>query len=218
MLVPVVKDQNEMHFLDIFADELNSLCDQSTKYLNDSFDWLIKGLKQLKPIKTLATNDLLSSTQPPGEDLSLTFFHRARKEAKVSFDDAPLTSEEKVTASKICIASAILQNLDDSDLATTNFMRLLIELNSVLKRSESKFCSYLMQEEEIIDAVIDINLKLANFMFEHTKKRMPFMEWPMIEYGEQLIHTFYYKNIERITTRSLLWYSIYLRNNIDLFN
>ncbi|XP_046845874.1 uncharacterized protein LOC124439634 isoform X2 [Xenia sp. Carnegie-2017] len=215
IVVDVEESRNGMHFLDAFNNELKKIYDKLLPNdLRDSFIHFEEGVKKLKPKQESTSNETSSSTQVP---LCRTRFKKAGEGAKKAFENDLSTIEEKIKASKIRIASAILEHSDNCGLATRDFMLCLKDLNSSIVagiKAKSRNCI----GTEVLDIVIDINLALANFIFKHTNKRMPILEWPQIQYDEQLIHPFYYKKIEENTTTSLPWHSTHFPKNTDLVN
>ncbi|XP_046858435.1 uncharacterized protein LOC124451889 isoform X3 [Xenia sp. Carnegie-2017] len=227
IVVDVWEGKNETYFIDAFKDKLETLRENSSKNLREdsprnlreSFFFFQDGVEKLKDLEGRAANQP-SSSKPETTTLlsqSKPLFEEAGKRAKEAFDDASLSIEDKITASKIHIASAILQHLDNCELATRDLLRCLIELNSSVV-AEVTAESQNNLEDEILDSVIHINVNLADFIFKHTNKRMYVMEWPLIQYGKQLIHPFYFKSINEITATPLPWYTTDLRKNIDFFN
>ncbi|XP_046858434.1 uncharacterized protein LOC124451889 isoform X2 [Xenia sp. Carnegie-2017] len=226
IVVDVWEGKNETYSIDEFKDKLVTLGENSSKNLREdsprnlreSFIIFQDGVEKLKHLEGCALKQPSSSTPQKTTSLfqSKPLFEEAGKRAKEAFDDASLSIEDKITASKIHIASAILQHLDNCELAIRDLLRCLKELNSSVV-AEVKAESQNNLEDEILDNVIHINGNLADFIFKHTNKRMYVMEWPLIQYGKQLIHPFFFKNINEITATSLPWYTTDLRKNIDFF-
>ena len=221
IVVDIEEGRNGMHFLDAFNDKLKEIHYKLLPNdLRDSFIHFEEGVEELKRMQESTANETSSSTQRPTIMLSLScrmHFKEAGDVAKKAFENDLSSTEEKIKASKIQIASAILEHLDNCGLATRDFMLCLKDLNSSIvagKKAKSHNCT----GTEALDKVIDINLALANFIFKHTNKRMPVLEWPQIQYNEQPIHPFYYKKIEENTTASLPWHSTHFPKNTDLFN
>ena len=217
--VDVEEDQQKIHFLCVFIDKLKILRNKSPKYLRRSFICFEEGVKLLKDVDWSAAKEQSSLTQQPTKKSCLAYFKKAGERAKTAFfNNASLNFEEKITASKIRIASAILQNLDDCELATIDCIASLKELNTEVFAGENlKLAKDL--EVGILDSIIYVNLMLASFIHQHTCKRMSVMEWPMIHYGHQLIHPFYHKKIEQMTNASLPWYAIHFqKNDVDFIN
>ena len=128
-------------------------------------------------------------------------FEEAGKKASEAFHNAALSIEERILASKIRIASRILQHLDDLEFAASKSLHCLRELNdmraiqeifsvdvkggikSVFKRDSRK---------EIVENVAMVNWVLADFISKFTKIRMIVLDWPMIQCGKQFVHPIYY--------------------------
>ncbi|XP_046850909.1 uncharacterized protein LOC124444359 [Xenia sp. Carnegie-2017] len=219
IVLDVWEGKNGTYFYDAFKDKLKTLRENSSENLRHSFFFFHDGVVKLKDLEGCATKQPSSSTPQTTTSLSQSkpLFELAGEKAKKAFEDASLSIEDKITASKIHIASTILQHLDNCASATRDLLPFLKELNSsvvakVMAESQNNL------GDEILDSVIRINVNLADFIFKHTNKRMYVMEWPLIQYGKQLIHPFYFKNIKEITVTSLPWYTTDLRKNIDFFN
>ncbi|XP_046863005.1 uncharacterized protein LOC124456680 isoform X2 [Xenia sp. Carnegie-2017] len=227
IVVHVWEGENETYFIDAFKHKLETLRENSSgnlrkdspRNLRDSFWHFQEGVVKLKVLEGRAAKQpsLLTPETTTSLSQSKTRFELAGKRAKEALEDGSLSIEDKITASKIRIASAILQHLDKCELATRDLLRCLNELNSSVV-AEVKAKSQKNLRDEILDSVIHINVNLADFIFNHTYKRMYVMEWPLIQYGKQLIHPFFFKNINEITATSLPWYTTDLRKNIDFFN
>ncbi|XP_046844973.1 uncharacterized protein LOC124438807 isoform X2 [Xenia sp. Carnegie-2017] len=234
IVVDVGEGRNGMHFLDAFIDKLKETYDKLKETydklketydkpendLRQSFIHFQIGVEELKRIQESTANETSSSTQVTTIKLSQQCqmrFKLAGEKAKKTFENDSSSTEEKIKASKIRIASAILEHSDNCGLATRDFMLCLKDLNSsIFAGIKAKTHNYIVTE--VLDIVIDINLALANFIFKHTNKRMSVLKWPQIQYNGQLVHPFYFKKVEQNTTTSLPWYSAHFTKNTDLFN
>ncbi|XP_046845373.1 uncharacterized protein LOC124439181 [Xenia sp. Carnegie-2017] len=220
IVVDVGEGQNGMHFLDAFINKLKIIYDGLVNDLRDSFIHFEEGVKELKCMQESTESETSSSTQVPTINLSQSCrmrFKLAGEKAKETFEIDSSSTEEKIKASKIRIASAILERLDNCGQAARYFMFCLKDLNSlIVAGKKAKSHNYMGTKD--LHKIIDINVALANFIFNHTNKRMPVLEWPQIQYKGQLIHPFYYKKIEENMTTSLPWYSAHFTKNTDLFN
>ncbi|XP_046858458.1 uncharacterized protein LOC124451897 [Xenia sp. Carnegie-2017] len=227
IVVDVWDGKNETYFIDAFKDKLETLRENSSRNLREdsprnlreSFIIFQDGVEKLKHLEGCALKQPSSSTLQKTTSLSQSkpLFELAGERAKKALEDTSLSIEDKITASQIRIASAILRHLDNCELATRDLLRCLNELNSSVV-ADVKAESQNNLGDEILDSVLHINVNLADFIFKHTNKRMYVMEWPLIQYGKQLIHPFFFKNINEITATSLPWYTTDLRKNIDFFN
>ncbi|XP_046845004.1 uncharacterized protein LOC124438833 isoform X2 [Xenia sp. Carnegie-2017] len=220
IVVDVEEGQNGTHFLDAFNDELKKIYEELANDLRCSFIHFKEGVEELKRMPESTESETSSSTQVPTINVSQscrTRFKLAGEKAKEAFENDLSSTVEKIKASKIRIASAILEHSDNCGLATRDFMLCLKDLNSsIVAGKKAKYHDYM--GSEALDTIIDINLSLANFIFKHTNKRMPVLEWPQIQYNEQLIHPFYCKKIEENTSTLLPWYSTHFTKNTYLEN
>ncbi|XP_046844465.1 uncharacterized protein LOC124438379 isoform X2 [Xenia sp. Carnegie-2017] len=220
IVVDVGEGQNVTHFLNAFIDKSKETCDKSKYALYQSFSHFQIGVEKLELTQESTANETSSSTQPPTINLSplcRTHFKEAGDEAKKAFENGSLSIEEKIKASKIRIASAILEHPDNCERATRDFMLCLEDLNSsIVEGIKAESHSYM--GTDVLDIVINVNLALANFIFRHTNKRIPVLEWPKIQYDGQKVHPFYYRKVKGIPTASLPWYSTHFPKNTHVLN
>ena len=129
-------------------------------------------------------------------------FKKAGEEANGPFHNAALSIKERILATKVRIASAILENLDDPHLATTDCLLYLEELHT-LPAIKDIFSVHveggiksIFKEDlraEIVETVTKINLMLADFITKFTKRRMGILDWPMIECSKRVVHPIHYQ-------------------------
>ncbi|XP_028407036.1 uncharacterized protein LOC114529429 [Dendronephthya gigantea] len=128
-------------------------------------------------------------------------FNEAGKEASRAFNITTLDIEERILATKVRITSGILQNLNDPELAASDCLQSLRELNSlpavqdifsVHSKGGIKSVFKKKSRSEIVETVTMINLVLADFITRFTTRRMSVFEWPMIECGKIVIHPIHY--------------------------
>ena len=135
-------------------------------------------------------------------DLAKESFKEAGKEARRAFHNAALSTEERILASKVRIASGILQHLDDLELAASDCLHCLQELNdvpaiqeifSVHMKGGMKSVFKKQSRTEIVESVTMINCVLADFISKFTTQRMAVFDWPMIRCGKRIIHPIHFK-------------------------
>ena len=128
-------------------------------------------------------------------------FKEAGMKASEAFHNASLSTEDRVLASKVRIASAILEQLDDPEVAATDCLRYLRELHAMSAiqqifsvHLQGGMKSFLKKETraKIVETVTMINLILADFISKFTQRRMAVFDWPMIECGTRVVHPIHY--------------------------
>ena len=125
----------------------------------------------------------------------------AGEKAREAFHNSALSTEDRILASKIRIASGILEQFDDPELAVIDCLHYLKELHDMPAIQEifsvdnkvglkSWFKSGFKKDSraEIVETVTTINLILAGFISKFTKQRMAVLDWPMIKCGTRLVH------------------------------
>jgi hypothetical protein len=133
-------------------------------------------------------------------------FEDAGKEATRAFHNVALSTDERILASKVRIASGILLHLEDPELAVTDCLQYLRELHDMPAIKEifsvhvgtgikSLFKSGFKRDSsaEIVETVTMINLILADFISKFTKRRMAVFDWPVIKCGIRVIHPIHCK-------------------------
>ena len=129
-------------------------------------------------------------------------FEQAGKDARSAFHNAGLSPEERVLASKVRIASRILEHLDDLEFAVSKCLHYLQELNdmpaiqeifSVRVKGGMKSIFKKQSRAEIVETVTMINWILADFISKFTTRRMAVFDWPMIRCGKRIIHPIHFK-------------------------
>ena len=140
-------------------------------------------------------------------------FQEASKQATLAFHNASLTTEERILASKVRLASGILEHLEDPEIATSDCLQYLKELHDMPAIKEI-FSVYVQggvkslfkkdSRKEIVESVTTLNLILADFISKFTKRRMAVFDWPTIECGKTVVHPIYCKderppNLRKIT-------------------
>ncbi|CAB4016464.1 Hypothetical predicted protein [Paramuricea clavata] len=147
---------------------------------------------------TIESNELFA--------LAKKSFEKAGEEATRAFHNAALSTDERILASKVRIASGILEHLDRPEVAATDCLHYLRELHDMPAIKEifsvhvgtgikSWFKSGLKKDSrvEIVKTVTLINLILADFISKFTKRRMAVFDWPMIECGKRVVHPIHFK-------------------------
>lgn len=108
------------------------------------------------------------------------------------------------------IASGILENVDDLQVAASDCLHYLQELHnmpaikeifSVHVQGGLKSLFKKDSRGEMVDTITMINLLLADFISKFTKLRMGVLDWPMIECGKRVIHPIHYdkENVQKMT-------------------
>ena len=147
-------------------------------------------------------------------DLAKKSFEKASTQATLAFENTSLSTEERILASKVLLASGILEHLEDAEMATSDCLQYLKELHDMPAIKEI-FSVYVQggvkslfkkdSRKEIVESVRMINLILADFISTFTKRRMGAFDWPTIECGKTVVHPIYCKdegppNLRKITT------------------
>ena len=125
IVVDFEEGRNGMHFLDAFIGKLKIIYDKLVNDLRYSFIHFEERVKELKRMQESKESETSSSTLVPTINLSQscrTRFKLAGEKAKETFENDLSSTEEKIKASKIRIASAIPERLDNCGQATTDFM------------------------------------------------------------------------------------------------
>ena len=133
-------------------------------------------------------------------------FKNAAKDAGMAFCNPALDIKDRILACKVRIASEILGNLADPDLAANDCVGYLKELHRLpsivaifdeqasggVKRRISS-----AKRIELIESVIMINLSLLNFILSLAKKEknsyVTFDSWPLIVSGTTVYHPLHYE-------------------------
>ena len=129
-------------------------------------------------------------------------FKKAGEEATRAFHNTALSTNERILATEVRIAGAILENLEDPHLATTDCLHYLEESHalpaikdifSVHVEGGIKSLFKKDSRAEIVETVTTINLMLADFITKFTKRRMAVLDWPMIECSKRVVHPIHYQ-------------------------
>ena len=129
-------------------------------------------------------------------------FKKAGEKATEAFHNAALSTDERILATEVRIASAILENLEDPHLAATDCLHYLEELHALtaikdifLVHIQGGIKSLFKKDSraEIVETVTTINLMLADFITKFTKRRMGILDWPMIESRKRVVHPIHYQ-------------------------
>ena len=140
-------------------------------------------------------------------ELAKKSFEKAAEKASEAFHNTALSTDERILASKVRIASAILQHLDDPEVAASDCLNSLRELNDMPSIQEifsvhlkGGIKSFFKKESrvEVVEIVTMINLILADFISKFTKRRMAVFDWPMIKCGKRVVHPIHYARQTRL--------------------
>ena len=136
-------------------------------------------------------------------DLAKKSFQKASERATLAFHNAALSTEERILASKVRLASGILEHLEDPEIVASDCLQCLKELHDVAAIKEI-FSVYIQggvksvfkreSREEIVETVTMINLILADFISKFTKQRMAVFDWPTIVCGKRVVHPIHFKS------------------------
>ena len=129
-------------------------------------------------------------------------FKKAGEEATRAFHNTALSTNERILATEVRIASAILENLEDPCLAATDCLHYLEELHA-MPAIKDIFSVHIQggiknffkkdSRAQIVETVTTINLMLADFITKFTKRRMGILDWPMIECSKRVVHPIHYQ-------------------------
>jgi hypothetical protein len=172
-------------------------------------------LTDKKPAQQMAVEDALALANAVGKpkiesnerfEFAKKSFEKAEEEATRAFHNTALSTEERILASKVRIASGILLHLEDPEFAATDCLQYLRELHDMPAIKEifsvhvgigikSWFKSGFKKDSraEIVETVTMINLILADFISKFTKRRMAVFDWPMIECGKRVVHPIHFR-------------------------
>ena len=128
-------------------------------------------------------------------------FNEAGKKACEAFHNASLSTEERILACKVRIASGILEHLDHLEVAASDCLQYLQELHDMPEIQEIfsvhinggiKAIFKRKSRAEIVQNVTMINLFLSDFISKYTKQRMAVLDWPLIKCGKQMFHPIHF--------------------------
>ncbi|XP_028411724.1 uncharacterized protein LOC114534478 [Dendronephthya gigantea] len=124
-------------------------------------------------------------------------FAKSAEEATLSFHNDALKTNERIHAAEVRIASAILGNLDDLEIAVSDCLHYITELHNMTAIKEI-FTVHIKgglkalfkkdSRAEIVETITMINLILADFIMKFTKRRMGLFDWPTIKCGDDVFH------------------------------
>ncbi|XP_046850666.1 uncharacterized protein LOC124444127 [Xenia sp. Carnegie-2017] len=127
----------------------------------------------------------------------------AKRLATEAFNNAALSTEERMMASKLRIASRILEGLDDPDAAAHDCLLYLKELQSLTAvqamffvwldagkgiRSRLRAGVYKKKRNGIVNSIQMMNELLYDLVARFTNIKMGLFNWPMIENGREFYH------------------------------
>ena len=176
--------------------------DTLTTYLGETS--IKTKLTQTSPEDAFGLADAVQKLDVASKDRlksSKKLLEEAEKTARLAFHNTGLSTEDRILASEIRIASAILKLLDDPELAVSDCLQYLTELhgmpaikeifsveNKLGTKSWLKSNFYKESRAKIVKRITSINLIVAGFISKFTEKRMAVLDWPMIECGIRLVH------------------------------
>ena len=133
-------------------------------------------------------------------------FEEARKKASDAFHYEALGTNERVLAAQVRIASGIMENLDDPDLATKDCLSYLEELHAMpaikeifsVHQKEGIICvlkSMLKKDSraEIIEIITMVNLILVDYMSKFAKRSVGVLDWPIIQGRKRVFHPIHFE-------------------------
>jgi hypothetical protein len=130
-------------------------------------------------------------------------FKKARELAMEAFNNAALSTEDRLTASKLRIASRILEGLEDPEAAVHDCLLYLKELQdlpavqamfSVWRDSDKGITSrlrarfYKEKRNVNVESIQMINALLMDLMMKFTNIKMGVYNWPTIHTGKDFYH------------------------------
>ena len=205
-----------IHFFKIGIERLNMSVGESCQSGDpgESPSTSTKSAQQLEDAVALANAiGKLKIESSERFDLAKKSFQEASKQATLAFHNASMSTEERILASKVRLASGILEHLEDPEMATSDCLQHLKELHGMpaIKEIFSVYIQggvrYLFKKDSrkgIVESVRMINLTLADFISKFTKRRMAVFDWPTIECGKIVVHPIHFKdsrlpNLRKIT-------------------
>ena len=162
------------------------------------------------------------------------YFKEAGKKATEAFHNVALNTNERILATEVRIASGILENLDDPDLAASDCLHYLEELHDMPAIKDifsvhvgtglkSWFKSGFKKDSraKIVETVTMMNLILADFISTFTERRMAVFDWPMIQCGQRFVHPIHYEeeNVQKMREMKITppWDIIRYLKSIETF-
>ena len=128
-------------------------------------------------------------------------FEEAKKLATHAFNNAALSTKDRVMASKIRIASRILGCLDDPEEAVHDCLLYLKELQDLPsvqatfavcreKRFTSRFRALFNQtkRDDTVESIQAINALLFDITLQYTNTKMAAFNWPTVNIGKAIHH------------------------------
>ena len=155
---------------------------------------------------------------------------KAGDKASDAFHNTSLSIEERILATKVRIASRILQHLDDLEFAVSKCLHCLRELNDMQPIQEifsvdvkgGRIKSFFKKDsrKEIVENVAMVNWVLANFISKFTKIRVIVFDWPLIQCRKQLVDPISYcekrlPNLKEMNKKPL-WDIVVAENEIKI--
>ena len=122
-------------------------------------------------------------------------FRKSREKATDAFNNKVLTVEDRVMASKLRIASRILEKLDDPDAASTDCLLYLEELQnlsavreifSVEAKGGFKSLFSKAKRRDLIESVTGINKLLLDFMIKCMTTSVNPITWPKMQFRSEV--------------------------------
>ena len=130
-------------------------------------------------------------------------FEEAKSLAMQAFNNTALSTEDRVMASKIRIASRILRCLDDPEAAVHDCLLYLKELQdlpavqamfTVWRQSKKGFISRFRarfnrtERNDMVESIQAITGSLLNLILQYTNMRTDSLNWPTIKTGKDIYH------------------------------
>ena len=130
-------------------------------------------------------------------------FEEAKSLAMQAFNNTALSTEDRVMASEIRIASRILGCLDDPEAAVHDCLLYLKELQdlpavqtmfTVWCQSKKGFISRFRasfnrtERNDMVESIQAITGSLLNLILQHTNMRTDSLNWPTIKIGKDIYH------------------------------
>ena len=132
-------------------------------------------------------------------------FKQAGIEARLAFHNKALSIKEIILANKVRMASTILENLDNPEVAASDCLLFLKELHA-MPAIQDIFSVHvkggiksLFKEDSRLEAIEEVrmmNLNLVDFIMKFTDRgrKMAVSDWPMIYCDKLVVHPIHYND------------------------
>ena len=184
-------------------NEINSKLDGiSRSELFASMSSLEQGVLRLQNV--YLTGATSTETMPAQTSVTKECFKEAGIAARLAFHNTALSIKGRILASKVRMASTILENLDYPEVAASDCLLFLKELHampaiqeifSVHIKGGIKSLFKKDSRLEAIETVRIMNLNLSDFITKFTGRRMAVFDWPMVYCDKLVVHPIHYDEV-----------------------